>query len=57
MIFFKNKDRGGLDSLPEAQQWSRGSFDNFRGGFQNEDPGVNSEDEDDMFQVCILDII
>jgi len=49
-----NKDKSGLDSLPETQQWDR-SFGTVRGGFMNEDPGVNSdEDDDDMFQATNL---
>jgi len=45
-----NKDKGGLDSLPETQQWNRVMLDNAGASFPNEDPGVNSDDEDDMFQ-------
>jgi len=50
----KDKDRGGLDSLPETEQWNRVMFDNAGTGFQNEDPGVNSDEEDDMFQFDTL---
>ena len=48
----QNKDRGVLDSLPESQQWSSGAYGG--GGYHNEDPGVNSDDEDDMFQVRVV---
>jgi len=49
-----NKDRGGLDSLPETQQWNRVMMDGVGASFPNEDPGVNSDDEDDMFQFDTL---
>ena len=53
-LFCQNKDKSGLDSLPETQQWDR-TVGNMRGGFMNEDPGVNSdEDDDDMFQARSL---
>ena len=52
--FCQNKDRGGLDSLPESSQWSSDMFDDHGDGFHNEDPGVNSDDEDDMFQVLVV---
>ena len=44
-------DRAGLASLPESSQWGDEIFDSQRDGLHNEDPGVNSDDEDDMFQV------
>jgi hypothetical protein len=47
----QNKDKAGLATLPESSQWGDDIFDSQRDAFQNEDPGVNSDDEDDMFQV------
>ena len=52
--YYQNKDRAGLASLPESSQWGDEIFGSQGDGFQNEDPGVNSDDEDDMFQVWIL---
>ena len=52
--YLQNKDRAGLASLPESSQWGDGIFDSQGDGFQNEDPGVNSDDEDDMFQVRLF---
>jgi len=49
-----NKDRGGLESLPESSQWTNTVFETHDGGLHNEDPGVNSDDEDDMFQFDTL---
>ena len=49
--YVQNKDRAGLASLPESSQWGDETFDSQGDGFHNEDPGVNSDDEDDMFQV------
>merc|ERR1711913_224977 len=39
----QGRDRAGLASLPESRQWA-----------DNQDPGVCSEDEDDMFQFDTL---
>ena len=50
----QNKDRGVLDSLPETQQWNSGVFGGGGHSDHNEDPGVNSDDEDDMFQVRVV---
>jgi len=49
-----NKDRSGLESLPESSQWTNTVFDSHADGLHNEDPGVNSDDEDDMFQFDTL---
>lgn len=43
---------GQLDSLPEQRQWSTLDRRTERG--PNQDPGVNSDDEDDMFQFDTL---
>jgi len=45
-----NKDKTALTSLPENSNWSESFFDKPRNNRPNEDPGVNSDDEDDMFQ-------
>jgi len=45
-----NKDKTALTSLPENSNWSDNFFDKPRNNQPNEDPGVNSDDEDDMFQ-------
>ena len=37
--------------MPETQQWNKVMMDGVGASFPNEDPGVNSDDEDDMFQV------
>eukprot|EP00092_Neocalanus_flemingeri_P003034 GFUD01003243.1.p1 GENE.GFUD01003243.1~~GFUD01003243.1.p1 ORF type:complete len:560 (+),score=162.20 GFUD01003243.1:269-1948(+) len=44
-----NKEKGGLESLPETEQWSRidKTGIEWEQEIDNEDPGVNSEDEDD----------
>lgn len=52
-----NKDKAGLASLPEDSHWKSEAFG--RGGdsedrWFNQDPGVNSDDEDDMFQFDTL---
>ena len=47
----QNKDRAGLASLPESSQWDSEKLYSQGDAFHNEDPGVNSDDEDDMFQV------
>jgi len=48
-----NKEKGGLASLPETGQWN--SSDKTRieweEGMNNEDPGVNSDDEEDVPQI------
>jgi len=49
-----NKDRSGLESLPESSQWTNTVFGSHGGDLNNEDPGVNSDDEDDMFQFDTL---
>ena len=43
----QNKEKSGLESLPETGQWN--SFDKIRiqREVDNQDPGVNSDDEDD----------
>ena len=50
----QNKDKAGLASLPESSQWGDEIFDSQGHGLHNEDPGVNSDDEDDMFQVRMI---
>ena len=47
----QNKEKAGLASLPESSQWDSGKLFSHGDAFHNEDPGVNSDDEDDMFQV------
>eukprot|EP00092_Neocalanus_flemingeri_P034882 GFUD01037957.1.p1 GENE.GFUD01037957.1~~GFUD01037957.1.p1 ORF type:complete len:562 (-),score=174.41 GFUD01037957.1:111-1796(-) len=44
-----NNEKGGLESLPETEQWSRidKTGIEWEQEIDNEDPGVNSEDEDD----------
>ena len=39
-----------MTSLPENSNWNNDFFDKSRNNRPNEDPGVNSDDEDDMFQ-------
>jgi len=45
-----NKDKGGLEALPETGQWNNGDKPRLESvqGVNNEDPGVNSDDEDDV---------
>jgi len=47
-----NKEKGVLDSLPETRQWNVGDKTRIGGeiDMNNEDPGVNSDDEDDMIE-------
>merc|ERR1712106_201756 len=45
-----NKDKAGLASLPESSQWDSDHLFSHGEAFHNEDPGVSSGDEDDMFQ-------
>ena len=55
MYFYQNKDKGDLESLPETGQWSSGDKTRIESveGVNNEDPGVNSDDEDDVPQVIL----
>ena len=50
MYLSQNKDKGGLESLPETGQWNSGDKTRIESaeGINNEDPGVNSDDEDDV---------
>ena len=51
--FLQNKEKGGLESLPESRQLN--SVDKMRVKSEqevnNQDPGVNSDDEDDELKV------
>ena len=53
---YQTKEKGGLESLPETGQWS--SVDKTRIGremdMNNQDPGVISDDEDDLVQQAKL---
>ena len=55
MYLSQNKDKGGLESLPETGQWNRGDKTRIESveGINNEDPGVNSDDEEDVPQVML----
>ena len=44
----QNKEKGGLESLPETGQWNNDKMRVKREQeIDNQDPGVNSDDEDD----------
>ena len=55
MYLSQNKDKGGLESLPETGQWNSGDKTRIESveGINNEDPGVNSDDEEDVPQVML----
>ena len=57
MYLSQKKDKGGLESLPETGQWSSGDKTRIESveGVNNEDPGVNSDDEEDV-PVVMLDV-
>ena len=53
MYLSQNKDKGGLESLPETGQWNSGDKTRIESvqGVNNEDPSVNADDEDDVPKV------
>ena len=52
---YQNNDKGGLESLHETGQWNSGDKTRIESvqGVNNEDPGVNSDDEEDVPQVML----
>ena len=55
MYLYQNKDKGGLESLPETEQSNSGDKTRIESmqGVNNEDPGVNSDDEEDVLPVML----